>query len=267
MESIDCTTLQVHPFLHCAFPTAMMLASQPRPDMHLDSQTKIGRMTGAPPPSQRLRSQGGLTVGDLALYQRLGIELGFDPVQQAIVPIGCIDDIADNARGADITNVSAGRSLLFRRWKEDDAPTFVDLLGNERVWTYLPDVRPKLDLSSAVDLIRLSNEAEHHDVYAVEVAGVVVGQARLLFDLNTRVRDEAEISYWLGEQHWGQGIGSRIVQEFTRASFSKWSSLSAIVARVHKDNHASRQVLAKSGYVGQDGQSSEPWRMLRRSRS
>lgn len=223
-------------------------------------------MTYSQSPAQKSRSRCGLTAAEVVDYRQRGIELGFDPVQQATIPIECIDDIAGNPRGADITVIRADRPLLFRKWKEDDAPTFLALLGNERVWTYLPDARPSLDLSRAIDLIRFSNEADHHDVYAVEDAGVLVGQARLLFNLNSPGRGVAEISYWLGEQHWGNGIGTRLVQEFTRASFSRWSDLSSIVARVHKCNHSSRRALVKAGYVCREEQSSEPWQVFERSR-
>lgn len=211
-----------------------------------------------------------MTAAEVVSCRASSIELGFDPVQQAIVPLDCIDDIADNPRGADVTVVSSGdfhAPISFRRWRENDSPVFVALLGNERVWTYMPDVRPVLDHARAVDLIRFSNEADHHDVFAVEVAGKVVGQARLLFDANARIRDAAEISYWLGEAYWGQGIGTQLVREFTRACFSRWGSVSTIFARVHRDNHASRRALIKASYVPQDVQSGAEWQILTRSRS
>jgi RimJ/RimL family protein N-acetyltransferase len=221
-------------------------------------------------PAEIIRSMGRLTADEAAACRAAGIELGFDPVQQAIVRLDCIDDVGDNPRGADVTSISSNlmdAPLSFRRWRVDDADKFVDFLGNERVWRYLPDTRPSLDVASAVDLINLSNEADHHDVYAVEVAGKIVGQARLLFDPSSTDLTVAEISYWLGEQHWGQGIGSRLVNEFTRASFNRWESLASIVARVHSDNRASRRALLKAGYVPQTDQGTAEWQVLIRGRS
>ncbi len=227
-------------------------------------------MTNSQWPTGRTRSESSLTAVEAAACRANGIELGFDPVQQSIVPVHCIDDIVDNPLGAAITIISPSPRhppISFRRWREQDVEIFAALLGNERVWKYMPDARPSLDPSSAIDLIRFSNEADHHDVYAVEVAGEVVGQARLLFDLNASVREVAEISYWLGEPYWGKGIGTLLVQEFTRASFSRWESLSSILARVHSDNHASRRALTKASYVPQEGQSVAQWQVLTRSRS
>lgn len=229
----------------------------------------------------RLRSSGVLTNEQIAWCRANKIALGYDPVQHGLVPVNCVDDIIDDILGkhqATATRPEAVKTtallanparfpLTFRRWRETDAPVFAALLGNERVWQYLPDARPeRLDIHQAAQLIRFSNEAEHHDVYAVEVLGIIIGQARLLFDLSEGTDETAEISYWLGEQYWGKGLGSRIVKEFTAASFSRWPSLAAIEARVHADNKASQLVLTKAGYESSTDRSETVLRIYRISR-
>ncbi|WP_158412830.1 GNAT family N-acetyltransferase [Hyphomicrobium nitrativorans] len=164
-------------------------------------------------------------------------------------------------RSAQFPRPALGR-LVFRRWLASDAETFAALLGNERVWRYLPDPFPgEITRRAAEDLIALSNEAQHHDVYAVEHEAAVVGQARLLFDVASLARDTAEISYWLGDRHWGQGRGTAIVVAFVRDSFSRWPELRTIVARVHKDNHASARVLTKTGFRADRATLTDLWQL------
>lgn len=223
-----------------------------------------------PTVNPRLRSEGILNTDDIAWCRTNGVELGYDPVQHGIVIYHCIDDIQPGTSGAS-TRLKSSKifsgELVFRRWQEGDAAVFAALLDSDRLWTYMPDRRPEVDLAKALDLIRFSNEAEHHDVYAVEVGGEVVGQARLLFDLNAPARDTAEISYWLGEEYWGRGIGSRLVREFTRESFSRWTDVISIVARVHRENEASRQALLKAGYAPAGDGSTDAWQWYRITRS
>ncbi len=212
--------------------------------------------------SCRLRSDGILGAGDIEQCRVNGVELAYDPVQGGFVPAHVIDDIAGSLgrRGRALQPSRASeQSIAFRRWQESDAPAFVAMLANQRVWTYMPDPQPHLDLETAIHLITLSNEAEHHDVFAATVEDEPFGQARLLFDPAASQRNTAEISYWLGEPSWGRGLGSRLVAAFTRLSFERWPDLQTIVARVHPDNAASRKALLKSGYWPIEARAPDGW--------
>lgn len=221
--------------------------------------------------AKRLRSEGALTAAEIDWCRANDVELGYDPVQHGVVPLECIDDITGSdvaLAGWQSPRQNTAGDVLFRRWRAADADIFARLLGNERVWRYLPERFPgSIDRAGALDLISFSNDADHHDVYAVEARGAVVGQARLLFDLTAPVRDTAEISYWLGEPYWGQKLGSKIVATFTRDSFSRWPDLRSIMARVHKENHASARVLTKAGYRADPSVASDPWQIYRVARA
>lgn len=240
------------------------------------SDIGLKRQSGSAWAHHRTRSSGVLTTEQIDWCRANEIDLGYDPVQHGLVPLNCIDDIiGDQSSDRTVSDRTepapvdfSAMSLVFRRWQEADAPHFAALLGNDIVWRYLPDTRPAgLDLTKASELIRFSNEAEHHDVFAVEIAGKIVGQARLLFDMSRATHETAEISYWLGEQYWGRGLGSRIVKDFTAASFSRWPSLSTIVARVHLENKASQLVLTKAGYSAAADGSDPVWRLYQISRT
>lgn len=147
-------------------------------------------------------------------------------------------------------------SMHLRAWTNDDLETYRALLDNPRVWRYLPEPYPApLTSSLAADLIRVSNDAEHHCVRAIQYHGSLVGQVRLLFSPDDR--SEAEISYWIGEAHWGQGIASRVIPMFSASSFAEHPELKSIYAKIHKDNAASSVVVMRAGYRNEGTLASE----------
>lgn len=142
-------------------------------------------------------------------------------------------------------------ALGFRRWTQDDAPVFTSLLGNARVWEYLPEPFPEpFDEDTARTLIELGALDFHHRAVAVEWRGKPVGQCLLRFDTHADVRT-AEVAYWLGEEHWGQGLMGRILPVFTRESFRE-HDLDVIYAWIREDHGASERVARRAGYTRDD---------------
>ncbi|GEN98982.1 N-acetyltransferase [Novosphingobium sediminis] len=66
----------------------------------------------------------------------------------------------------------------------------------------------------------------------------------------------AELGYWLGRAHWGQGIATEAVRAVVNFAFDKLS-LEKITSGHFKDNPASGKVLAKLGFV-ETGRSMRP---------
>ncbi len=77
-------------------------------------------------------------------------------------------------------------------------------------------------------------------IYDGEIAGYIVCHGWF---------GEPEISYWIGKEYWGQGIGTRALVEFL--SFVETRPL---YARAAKDNFSSIRALEKGGFKlsGQD---------------
>jgi RimJ/RimL family protein N-acetyltransferase len=69
--------------------------------------------------------------------------------------------------------------------------------------------------------------------------GLVSGQA---FESH-----RAEIGYWLGKPHWGQGIMTAVVRRICEIAFAEFG-LVKITAHVFSDNSASARVLEKCGF-------------------
>jgi RimJ/RimL family protein N-acetyltransferase len=221
-----------------------------------------------------------LDEATLAQCRRSGVALAYDPVQQGWVIATAEDDIDPlsptgfshgyGAAGDGRPTLPATASRLqFRRWRESDVPVFMALLDSPRVWMHLPETPPeRLTPGYAWDLISLSNGATHHDVLAIEHDGTIVGQIRLAIEPGSTDWREAEISYWLGEAHWGRGIASEAVAAMTERSFRERPGLFAITARVHEDNLASARVLQKAGYREDGPDAKDPaWRIFRLSRA
>lgn len=215
---------------------------------------------------RRPRSAGPLDAAELAWCRENAIALAYDPAQIGWVVADAADDIdmpqdapapprdpasgraerpADDAGDAG----EAGADLRLRRWRASDVPLFVHLLDDPEVWRYLPEPYPDpLSEALARELIELSNSAAHHEVRAVEIEGETVGQVRLAHDPGDSTQEVAEISYWLGREHWGRGLGKRMVARFTAQCFRDRPGLRAIIARVHSDNPASARALESAGY-------------------
>jgi RimJ/RimL family protein N-acetyltransferase len=217
---------------------------------------------GALPDPHRPRSAGPLDAAALRAARAAGIALAYDPAQTGWVCAHGPDDLF----AAPPESVPAGRGpVTLRPWTAADAPVLAALLGNPNVWTWLPDPYPgPLSPAMARDLIAVSNEAAHHRVLAIEAGGTVMGQVRLLFSADGA---EAEISYWLGEGHWGRGIASEAVAAMTARAWAEHPALRAITARVHARNPASARVLAKSGFTRDPAADAPPWTMWRIARA
>ena len=137
----------------------------------------------------------------------------------------------------------------FRPWSPDDAVVYTELLGNPRIWEYLPEpFPPEFTVETARTLIEVGAIGFHHDTAAIEVDGRPVGQCLLRFDRDFAGTRAAEVAYWLGEEHWGKGWMSQVLPVFTHRSFRE-HSVDVIYAWIMKDNEASICVAERAGYL------------------
>ncbi len=74
--------------------------------------------------------------------------------------------------------------------------------------------------------------------------GQVVGSV-----LSYEEEDRPEVSYWIGREHWGQGIATRALTAF----LAEENTVRPMLARVAKDNLGSIRVLEKCGFKVTDG--------------
>ncbi len=145
-------------------------------------------------------------------------------------------------------SVLDSQAIAFRSWTPGDAEVYTELLGNPRVWQYLPEPFPaEFTTETARTLIEVGAIGFHHDAVAIEVDGRPIGQCVLRFDRPFAGTRASEVAYWLGEEHWGRGWMSRVLPEFTDRSFRQ-HSIDVIYAWIMEDNKPSIRVAERAGY-------------------
>ena len=231
--------------------------------MPSDDNIRVTLPSGRQFRPSRPRSRGTLTAEERAWCRANGVPLAYDPVQLGWVALMAADDLHDclPPLSASLAAVAEGAGdFVFRPWHDTDVDAFRGLLDDPEVWRYLPETYPApLTEATARDLIAVSALDGHHEVRAVEHRGHLIGQVRLEFSARGTDRSEAEISYWLGAQHWGKGLGRAIVAAATRRAFRLHPDLSMIVAWVHPQNAASAKLLVRAGYRTQAAQRGDGW--------
>jgi len=186
----------------------------------------------------RRRSDGVLASHEVDWCRRNGVRVAFDPVQIGWIAETSEDDIAVHPAH------DRRPHLAFRDWTPEDAPVLSRLLSCEDLWRYLPETfHGPVDVAAAEALIDIARH-DHHYVQAATVGTEVVGQGRLRFDRP----GIAELSYWVGKDYWGAGIGKDLVKRFCDLSFDRFPDLRSLYARVHYENIPSQRVLESNGF-------------------
>lgn len=85
------------------------------------------------------------------------------------------------------------------------------------------------------------------DFQCIEVNGEAAGGIGLSFKTDV-YRINAQIGYWLGEEHWNKGIVTEAIRRFTSYTFKTYGHIVRIYAPVFSHNLASMRVLEKAGY-------------------
>jgi RimJ/RimL family protein N-acetyltransferase len=200
-------------------------------------------------PARPSRWQGVLSDEQKAWCEASGIDIAYDPMQIGWVIAEGETESAEMPPAPISWRAGMAQALGFRRWTGDDLPLYRRLLGDPEVWRHMHEDWPgEMTGALARDLLAVAALREHHDVLAVTLNGVPVGQMRLAFTTDPGSEDTAELSYWLGRDHWGRGLGRALVRQATARAFADHAWLYRIVAFVHPDNAASARCLRRAGY-------------------
>jgi [ribosomal protein S5]-alanine N-acetyltransferase len=137
---------------------------------------------------------------------------------------------------------------MLRPWAVGDEPSLVWHANNYKIWRNLRDGFPHpYTLADAKQWISFAQKKSPQTLFAVEVDGEAVGSVGL-FPKSDIERLSAEISYWIGEATWGNGIATAAVRTLSTYGF-KELGLTRIFAVPLVSNTASIRVLEKAGYV------------------
>lgn len=136
-----------------------------------------------------------------------------------------------------------------RRLSLSDAPEIARLINNRKIWDNLRDFIPNPygveDGEFFVNLTQKENPPQTFGIVLDEtqlcgVIGLVIQQ-----DVH---RFSAEIGYWIGEEYWGKGIGTKAIHLMVDYGFNELS-LNRIFSGVFEYNQPSMRILEKCGFM------------------
>jgi ribosomal-protein-alanine N-acetyltransferase len=135
-----------------------------------------------------------------------------------------------------------------RSWRAGDAPSLARHADSRKIWLNVRDHFPHPYTVPDAELwIERVLGGIPETQFAIEVDGEASGGIGVFLQEDV-ARRSAEIGYWLGEAHWGRGIMSHAVRQFTDYAFGAYD-LIRMYALVFEWNPASCRVLEKAGYV------------------
>jgi len=138
--------------------------------------------------------------------------------------------------------------VLIRPFLEDDLDSLVKNANNPRVAANLTDAFPSpYTLENGKAFLERIMKQDPPEVLGIEVDGQLVGNIGIhpQSDVN---RLNAELGYFIGEEHWGKGIMPIAIQLMVDYAFSHFDII-RIFARPFGSNKASQRVLEKSGFT------------------
>lgn len=140
-----------------------------------------------------------------------------------------------------------GNGFILRPWRLEDAESLARHANNEKIAMNLRDGFPHpYTLQDAKDWINMVINNKKDLIYAIEIDGEACGGIGLHAGKDV-YRYNAEIGYWLSEQHWGKGVVTGAVALLVRHGFEHYS-WTRIFAGVFSNNPASMKVLEKCGF-------------------
>ena len=129
-----------------------------------------------------------------------------------------------------------------------DAVSIARHADNPRVAGVMRDLFPSpYALSDAEEFIGKINGEDPHTAFAIATADGAFGVIGYTPGRDV-YRFSAEIGYWIGEDYWGRGIMTGVVEVFTAHLFENFD-YNRLFAGVFSSNPASARVLEKAGFV------------------
>lgn len=143
--------------------------------------------------------------------------------------------------------IRCGENLI-RPYGPTDLDLLVEFANDPQVSRNLRDAFPSpYTRADGERWLALAQTLEPETVFALERDGSFCGTIGA-YRKSADARFTAEIGYWLGRRHWGQGIVSSVLPRFVDHLFTT-KDFVRLEARVLPWNPASGRVLEKSGFV------------------
>ncbi len=138
-------------------------------------------------------------------------------------------------------------AVTIRTWTLEDLPNLVLYANNINVWNNMRNYFPypyteeigKAWLEETVKAVPIVN-------LAIDLDGQAIGGIGLILNSDVYVMS-AELSYWIGEPYWGQGITTEAVRQMVEYTFCYYDVV-RLYSEVFETNKSSMRVLEKNGF-------------------
>ncbi|MGE5317002.1 MAG: GNAT family N-acetyltransferase [Chloroflexota bacterium] len=137
-------------------------------------------------------------------------------------------------------------NIILREWAQSDAERLAEIANNKKLYDNLRDALPYPysinDARQYIALVQGDNK-----VFAIVVEGTVAGCIGGFLKEDV-YRMNAEIGYYLAEEHWGRGIMTKVIRIFTEFLFESFD-INRVYAEPFARNIGSRRSLEKAGFI------------------
>jgi RimJ/RimL family protein N-acetyltransferase len=129
-----------------------------------------------------------------------------------------------------------------------DAPSLSKHADNVNVWRWMSDRFPHpYTLQIAEYWVTRGHIDFGGDNWAIAFGDEAVGGCGIHRE-DGPFRCNAEVGWWLGEQHWGQGVATRAAAALVERGFAD-PAITRIHAPIHAGNQRSARVAERNGFV------------------
>jgi RimJ/RimL family protein N-acetyltransferase len=141
-----------------------------------------------------------------------------------------------------------GRLATLRALQPSDAASVQRHADDREVWRTLFDGFPHpYTLADAKDWCTAGWRSRGEIVWGIAVRDEVIGCISVRHEAGW-LRCNAEVGYWIGRAHWGQGIASEALQLVSDWAFGNIPDLTRLYAPIFDWNERSQGVARKAGF-------------------
>ncbi len=135
-------------------------------------------------------------------------------------------------------------NILLRPWHIDDLETLVSIANNPNIAQYMADIFPHpYTHEKGKAFIEFATTNPTACIFAITIDQQPVGSIGLHLQSDI-LRKNAEIGYWLAEEHWGKGIVPDAIKQIVKYGFENLDIV-RIFARIYGTNIPSQKVVEK----------------------
>jgi len=138
-------------------------------------------------------------------------------------------------------------AVTIRQWNENDLSNLVLYANNINVWNNLRNYFPSpYTEEDGINWLAKMKEASPIVNLTIDLDGAAIGGIGLILNADVYTKS-AELSYWLAEPYWNQGIATEAIRQMVEYCFY-YFDIVRIYAEVFEINKASMRALEKNGF-------------------